>query len=143
MSNEIELTSGRVVFLRELHQIGTYEGLLNGLPTKERNERLVARTLQERVHKRYAVPVHLIAPHERALEMPDGETYPFGTPAALPAVTCIGRFESLSPKEKDAGDASGLVVLWFQDMFQYPLSTEILAGLRAIDWQAHAGNFEY
>lgn len=143
MSNEIELTSGRVVFLQELHQIGTYEGLLNGLPTKERNERFVARMLQEQVHTRYAMPVYLIAPHERVLEMPDGETYPFGTPAALPAVTCVGRFESLSPTRKDAGDASGLVVLWFQETFQYPLPPEILAGLQAIDWQAYAGNFEY
>jgi len=143
MPNEIELHSGRIVFVRELHQIGTYEGLLNGLPTKEKNERLVARILQERVHARYGMPVHLIAPRERMLKMPDGETYPFGTPAALPGVTCVGRFESLSPTRKDAGDASGLVVLWFQETFQYPLSPEILTSLQAIDWQACAGNFEY
>jgi hypothetical protein len=142
MSNKMHLQSGLVLLVRELRQLSTYEGLLEGLPTKEKNQKLIARLLQQQVDPRYAVPAHLILPNERMIEMSEGEIYPFGTPAALPSVTCIGRFESLSPTARGKGDASGLVVI-FQEDFQYPPPDEVTARLEANEWEKHAGNFEY
>lgn len=143
MSHEFKLRSGRTVRLRDLRQRGTYEGLLEGLPTSERNKRLMASLLRDEAHALYAVPAYLIAPLEQAIRLPEGESYPFGTPAALPAITCVGRFDSLSPTATGSGDASGLVVIWFQEEFQYPPPSDIVASLQLIDWDAHAGNYEY
>jgi hypothetical protein len=143
MKNDIKLCSGRVVALRELRQSSTYEGLLNGLPTKERNQKLVSQLLEQHRHQRYEVAPLLIKAFEREIALPDDEVYPFGTPAALPSVTCVGRFESLDPTTPHSGDASGLTVIWFQDHFQYPPPPEILAQLESIKWESHAGNFDY
>jgi hypothetical protein len=143
MTDEIKLQSGRSIYLRELHQYGVYEGLLNGLPTRERNEKFVTRLLKEEVSQTYQSTPYLIPPVEQIIEMPEGNTYPFGTPAALPSVVCICRFESLLPKASTQGDASGMVVIWFQENFHYPPEREIVMQIQQIDWESHAGNFEY
>jgi hypothetical protein len=142
VTGELKLESGREVVLRELQQRSTYEGLLNGLPTREKNQRLLAR-LKENAHPRYGVAPYIIAPTEQEIVLPEGETYPFGTPASLPRVQCIARFESVTPTAAGAGDASGLVVIWFQEQFQYPPAAEVAAQMKAIRWEVHAGNFEY
>lgn len=143
MKTELKLQTGRMVMLRELRQYGTYEGLLNGLPTKERNQKRLAHLIEEEGRNRYNTAPYLIEPAERTLELPKGDVYPFGTPSALPAVTCICRLESFAPTPRGTGDASGLVVIWFQNVFQYPPPGEIDAQLKAIDWDGLAGNFEY
>jgi len=143
MTNELKLQTGRTVWLRELRQRETYEGLLNGLPTKEGNQRLLVRLVKDERCERYSQGPYIIAPIERAIEMPEGEEYPFGTPSALPSVTCICRLESVFPTTPGNGDASGLVVVWFQDLFQYPPPTDIESHLKTIDWENNAGNFEY
>jgi len=143
MTKELKLISGRLLVLRELREFGTYEGVLEGLPTKEKNRKLLAWLRQEYVYARYAVSPLLLMPVEREIAMPEGEIYPFGTPAALPSITCIGRFESRSPTIAGEGDASGLVVIWFQEHFQYPPPSEIVECLESIEWEKYAGNFEY
>ena len=143
MAGELKLESGREVALRELQQRSTYEGLLNGLPTREKNQKLLARLLQENAHRRYGVAPYIITPIEREIVLPEGETYPFGSPASLPRVHCVARFESITPTAAGAGDASGLAVIWFQEQFQYPPAADVAAQIKAIRWEEHAGNFEY
>ena len=143
MKNDIKLQTGRSIYLRELRQYEVYEGLLNGLPTRELNEKFMARLLEEEASPTYQSAPYIITPIERKIEMPEGETYPFGTPAALPSVVCICRFESLFPRASEQGDASGMVVIWFQEDFHYPPEQDIVIQILNIDWESLAGDFEY
>jgi len=135
------LRSGRTVYLRSLKQWEFYEGLLEGLPTVEMNRKALARIIAEN-QQPYGEP-HLIQPKEESVEYIEGKVYPFGTPAAFPGVTCVGRFNSLSPARDKAKDYSGLVVIWFQHDFAFPIDAEVLKNLEVIDWEKHAVDMEY
>jgi len=140
---ELDLPSGRRLYLRELRQYLTYEGLLEGLPTAERNKQRLERLVAEHRDKPYAGGPYLIRPTETRVEYKRDEPYPFGTPAALPSVTCIGRFDSLQPARDKSRDLSGLVVIWFQDEFAFPIDPAVVSQLLAIDWEAHAADMDY
>jgi hypothetical protein len=139
-----ELASGRSLHLRELRQYLTYEGLLEGLPTAEGNERMLERLAAERRGKTYPDgPAHLIRPTERPVAYRKGERYPFGTPSALPRVTCIGRFQSFEPTNHRAGDFSGLVVIWFQEEYAFPIDPDVTRQILGIDWDGLAADIDY
>lgn len=143
-AGEIDMPSGRRLYLRELRQYLTYEGLLEGLPTAERNKQRLEQLVTEHREKPYEGGPYLIRPTETPIEYNrGGETYPFGTPSALPSVTCIGRFDSLQPARDQSSDLSGLVVIWFQDEFAFPIDPTVVAQLLAIDWDAHAADMSY
>lgn len=92
----------------------------------------------------YAGGPYVIQPTETPIEYNrDGRPYPFGTPSALPHVTCIGRFDSLQPAQDKNCDFSGLVITWYQDEFAFPIEPSMLSKLLAIDWETHAADMEY
>ncbi|WP_433932510.1 hypothetical protein AB3662_48225 [Sorangium cellulosum] len=140
---EFDLPSGRRLYLRELRQYLTYEGMLEGLPTVERNKEQIEELVSEHRDNPYPGGPYLIRPTEVPIELPEDDPYPFGTPSALPRVTCIGRFDSLDPARDQSRDFSGLVVIWFQDDFAFPIDPAVVAQLLAIDWEAHAADMEY
>ena len=144
MKNEIAFLD-RTVQLRALQQTLTYEGLLEGLPTKEMNKRLIERVLQESSNQIYDVSPYLVKPVEVPIDdyKGDGSVYSFGTPATLPDVLCVGRFESFSPTTGSSCYASGLVVIWFQGNFALPIADEILQHLRLTEWNNLAGSFDF
>lgn len=129
------LDVGRPIQLGELRQFRTYDGLMEGLPTTESNKKHIAFLLSG------TKPAVLIEPVERLIDM-GGERYPFGTPARLPAVTCIGRFHSRSIGENDPLYFSKLFVIWFQEKFTTPCPSAISNEIAAIDWDTHAENVE-
>lgn len=109
----MELTTGREIRLLAIDQYGTYEGLLLGVPTREMNQRnmdeLRVRYLRP---GEYGVPL-LLEPEQRPIDLPPN-THRMGTPARLPAVTCVARF--ISDALRDSGNIwSVLRVIWFQD----------------------------
>lgn len=137
-STEIILRSGRTICLCELRQYLTYEGLLEGLPTVEGNRRRLARLVEEyRGSHRLGDPL-VIPAAETPIEL--GRRYPFGTPSALPEVTCIGRFTSTPPARDASRDYSGLVVIWHQDAFALPIAPAILDRLQGLDWERCAAD---
>ncbi len=137
---QLKLDSGRVVHLGEFRQWLVYEWLWEGLPTKEMNSRRVASILAEnRGH--YGEPL-LIAPEEKPLEYHEGKKYPFGDPAALPGVCCVARFRSHWARDREK-DYSGLVVIWFQEEFAFPIDPKVAAQLQALDWERLATDHEY
>lgn len=140
---ELDLPSGRRLFLRHLQQYVTYAGRLEGFPTAGENKRTVQRLIAEYRDRPYPGEPYLIPPTERPIEFLGGRRYPFGTPSALPAVTCIGRFESLSPARDPQCDGSGLVVIWFQEEFAFPIDASVVAQLLTIKWEKHAGDWTY
>lgn len=141
-ASEFDL-SGRQVTLRELRQVLTYGGVLAGLPTVEMNQRQLERLVAD--HRGKPGEPCLIPPTEKPIDYRprDGRPYPFGTPSALPAVTCIGRFHSVLPVRDKSLDYSELVVIWFQDDFAFPIDPAVLAQILAIHWEACAADVEY
>jgi hypothetical protein len=139
----IVLPSGRWLHLQELRQYRTYEGLLEGLPTAERNKQRLERLVSEYRDAPYPGSPYLIRPTEEPVEYRDGRRYPFGTPSALPEVTCIGRFMSHEPARDEASDYSGLVIIWFQKEFAMPIDPSVGEHLRSLDWGRNAADLYY
>lgn len=117
----------------ELRQALEYEGLLEGLPTRERNEASIAALVEEQSS---TCGTFLIEPRQEPIEY---ERYPFGEPAALPSVRCIGRFQSATHVDPEA-HCSEVIVLWWQSEFGIPSDEAVLAPLRRIDWARYASD---
>lgn len=135
----LQNNSGRILYLRELRQWNVYEGLLEGLPTKEMNRKIVERIVGENGDS-IGEPL-LIEPIETPVEYIEGKRYPFGEPAAIPHVACVARFSSAAALDKDK-DYSLLRVVWFQNDFG-AIDSDIVMRLRMIDWERLARDFEY
>jgi hypothetical protein len=143
MMQELKLKSGRTIRLAELRQVATYEGLLEGLPTAEKNKNLIKRLLADRQNQAHGAPPVMLPFEERRIDLPPEHKYPFGTPSALPSVTVTARFTSLAPTSGADGDGSALVVIWFQHSFAYPPSAELVSQLESLDWERNAGSYEF
>jgi hypothetical protein len=131
-----ELASGRTIRLLALDQRGTYEGLLLGVPTREMNQGMLDRLVAQYVHPaEYGVPL-LLEPEQRSFDIPTRVHVP-GTPAKLPAVTCIARFNSDGQLGTD-DIWSVLRVIWFQADFAFPIEDRVLRQIAEIDWETHA-----
>ena len=138
---ELGLLSGKGIHLRELWQYLTYDGLLEGLPTEEMNERTLQHLLARYKDRPYPGAPYLIRPTQRRIDSSQRDPYPFGNPSALPRVTCISRFES-----RDAAldqPFSGLVVIWFQQEFAFPIDPAVVTQIETIDWQEHAAHYDW
>jgi hypothetical protein len=140
MSNkgDLQLSDGRHVFLVALDQSRTYEGVLEGIPTKERNRATIERAVQ-RAEQMWPGKCLLIEPIEIPITME--KEYPFGTPARIPIVQCIGRFRSFKPAHRTDLAWSELTVLWFQSEYAFPIDETVIAHLESIDWETHAEDY--
>lgn len=130
----IILASGRRVHLQGLRQYWTYEGL----PTAEGNRRRLDSLIAGHRDAPDPGAPRLIPPVEEPIAV--DRPYPFGTPSALPAITCIGRFTSSKPARAETHDFSGLVVIWFQRDYALPIDPVALDHLRRVDWNRHAAD---
>jgi hypothetical protein len=138
---KIQLDDGRDLFLVALNQSRTYEGVLEGLPTKEKNS-VIIKTAAKTAQELWRGAPYLITPTETAIML--DHDYPFGTPASIPAVVCIARFRSLSAISADNGnDHSELTIVWFQSNFAPPIAESALTHIRLIDWNAYAADYQY
>ncbi len=132
MTIDVKLDRGPTIRLVELRQYRVYEGLLEGLPTREMNDRLIeARLSCEREHSQ--LNVVLLEPSQTPI--PWDRPYPFGEPATLPATCCVARFRAAGERPDRY---SSLVLVWFQDEFALPVDPTILERIRALDWECQA-----
>jgi hypothetical protein len=137
-----KLDSGQEIHLDCLFQYPTYGGMLEGLPTRRKNARLVQRALEYAAEKLWdgGTP-HLLVPRETKLDI-SRERWPIPhedcEPVRIPPVTCLATFASLTWARDPDADCSSLRVVWFQDAFGPPADREVLRQLRAIDWPALA-----
>ena len=125
-------TKGKLrVELAELHQWGTYVGLLDGAPTHEMNERL----LEDVTRGPHDIPVHLVRPEERPTELPgqvpDANLLesPFGPHLFLPRYQCRGLFER---------GMFRVWIVWFQDTWAPPIDPVVRRELREFDFHSVA-----
>ena len=99
-------------------------------------DRLIARYVHP---AEYGVPL-LLEPEQTPIDV-TGRTPPRGIPAALPAITCIARFNSDGQLGTD-DIWSVLRVIWFQDEFAFPIDDRALRQIAEIDWETHATGWE-
>lgn len=132
---EIKLRSGGTIGCQSLQQHSTYAGLLEGLPTRQMNQRTIESLLKtERERGWWVGEPYLVPPVVRLIEYPGGGQYPFGDPEALPGVACVARFVAHAPNACTAE----LTVIWFQDVFAFPIAPHVREHLEGIDWTSKA-----
>lgn len=136
--NEFDLPCGHHIRLVALDQSFTEEGRLEGLPTKENNRRRLEWLAEEITARMPQIGCLMIPPTETLIPWDDATPYPFGTPASLPQIKCIGRFKSFKPARDTQADFSQLVVVWFQDHFALPIDGNVAEQIAHIDWTALA-----
>jgi hypothetical protein len=134
------LSNGRTIGLQSLKQWAVYAGLLEGLPTRQRNHAELKRLVEEVGRQDGRAPL-LITPVQEPIEY-EGR-YPFGEPARLPSIGCIGRFHSHEPASDSSKDCSDLTIIWFQDDYAFPLSPEVERAIVTVDWDALARDGAY
>jgi uncharacterized protein (TIGR02996 family) len=140
---DIRLRSGRRVSLRSLRQFRIYEGLLEGLPTTRMNQQIIERLMAEERDRLAGEEPYLIRAVEKPIDYARERPYPFGQPAELPPIGCVGRFHSFQPARSPQRDCSELVVIWFQSVFALPVDPLVCEQLLVIDWDRHANDFDY
>lgn len=141
MNKHLIIDSDLEVRIYSIQQKHTYEGLLEGLPTKEMNKRRIERFKQEAEKFCNMSHIHLIEPIETPIHY-DGK-YPFGEPAQLPSIVCImevGYHSTFRDLEKDY---SCLGIIFFQNHFAFPIDTEILEKIKQIPYRQLCAEFEY
>jgi hypothetical protein len=136
----IQLTGGRIIRLRWFRQHEVYARLLEGLPTREMNEQHIQALLDE-ARKRTSAASYVVPPREEPIE--HRGRYPFGDPAMLPRVACVGHFDSLPPACDTSQDYSSLVIIWFQQEYAFPIEPKALEKIRAIDWDQLAADHQH
>lgn len=139
--DDLRLDCGWSVSLRSLRQFLVYGGLLEGLPTREMNERIINRLVAEERGRPFASEPLLLQPEQRPVEYHRERPYPFGEPAAIPGVGCVGEFRSYQTVRDHHECYSSLVVIWFQDGFTPPIAPEVWPQFRAINWAQHAADY--
>jgi hypothetical protein len=137
----VVLTSGRSVDLAELRLSSTYGGMLEGYPCKPLNDLRIKALLRAAEHTFPTTPVHLVPPPR---EHPDQYAGAFGPVEVLPPVACVGNFDStaLTPTHDPVLYRSTLTVIWFQPGPQVPSGCDADAGLRGLDWEELARDYE-
>ena len=134
---EFRFASGRAARASALLVESTYAGLLEGLPSREMNDRLLS-VLVGRVQSIFGDwPVHVIEPPRRTGEDRRGR----GPVERLPDCWVAADFTA-SPIDS-AMDGSRLILVWFQET-AFPMPADaILAQLRGVDWEGLARDFEF
>ncbi|GAA2130815.1 hypothetical protein GCM10009760_03820 [Kitasatospora kazusensis] len=137
----IALPSGRSIELSSVQLSSTYGGMLEGYPHGRWNDRLLERLLRNTEQARPGTPVHLVTP---VREYPDTSAGGFGPVELLPAVTCVGSFEShpVDPQLVQVLHRSTLTVIWFQATPDMPSDDAPDDGLRGIRWDELAKDYE-
>lgn len=130
MNNRIEVGNNETVHIINIHQSLTYDGLLEGMPTKRLNDRILEGTQAYAKKLFHCNAVFLIEPEQKPIEY-EGR-YPFGEPAGMPLVTCIVKLKSYGTYRDKTKDYSELVVIWLQEEFLFPIDPEILEKIKQI-----------
>ncbi len=131
------LASGRPVDLADLRLSSTYGHMREGYPCKPVNDLRIRALVRaaERAHP--GAPVHLVPPPR---EYPDQYAGGLGPVEVLPAVACLGTFQSaaLDPARDPVAYRSRLVVVWFQSSPRLPSGCDAEPALRDLDWSGLA-----
>lgn len=136
----LKLNSGITIHLKALNQYCTYEGLLEGLPTQGMNKDKIKSALAL-PKKTWNCKVHLIPPVETSIEI--GMPYPFGVPASIPPITCVGLWGTTGFERNHQYGCLQLAIVWHQAQFALPIDDGVLQQILKIDWESTGEFFEF
>ena len=140
---ELVLASRRQIFADRVYLHTTYSGLLEGKPNDEINSCILAGIPREMSRIFGGVPVFIQPPDITRIEEPHpliaGKTRVVST---IPPVTVVAKFTSYTPTNQK-GDASNLVVVWFQNATPPFLDEKVRAHLELLDWDSQASDFSW
>ena len=139
----IELLSGRTIRLADLRMSSTYGTWLEGYPTAKWNRRVLDNLIREHSNNPYPGAPFLVPPVETPTPALDPWHQHLGPPSSLPAITCVAHFTSDRPARSEYADFSGLVVLWFQDDYAFPIDPAAFDQIRALDWDRIAADLDF
>ena len=149
MSGTVPLNDGRIIHLRQLHQCLTYGGLLVGTPDADLNNHRIQDLMEQaQGHRPTWGQPYLIEPPRRTYQQQPGDiddilTRTTHVPEWIPAIGCIGWFESYQVARDPQCDFSFLAIVWFQEGWAMPISPEILAAIQALDWNTLASDGQF
>lgn len=130
------------VSIDTLYQAKTYGGLLEGVPTKRLNDQIIERVKNKAREMAHGImPVTIIEPKTRKILGLENNV--FGKSIALPGVYCIAEIISSQTFKDPSKDGSGLMVIWFQDTFAWPIQEDVLQELQKLPYKQLCGEFEY
>ena len=145
--SHVIITDGNLnVTITRIMQWRTYDGLLEGLPTIEMNNRHLTVAKEEAKKFCWQDEIYLIEPEQTPISYDEGKygKYPFGKPASLPQVTCIAKIKCLSTTFKDkTKDYSSLGIIWFQENYAFPIDKNVLEKIKEIPFRESCGEFEW
>jgi len=136
-NQHIEVTKGRWIKLHQLVQRSIYANVLEGVPNRLVNRRIVSSAMEE--GRRIGEPCHLMAPPTIAVALGNSEDRGDWTPERLPRVVCIGHFVSApTGANLDYDWRSELTVVWFQEDYAFPLPPRVRSDFAALSWDTLA-----
>jgi hypothetical protein len=154
---QITLTDNRTIALVRLTQWLTYRGLLAGIPFRRMNQETIDYALEKAsaecldgLNPVLIPPVATPVPYQarpRPSPSPlsgdgssEGEKQQWNSRhyETLPAVACIGHFDSGALKRPGSEPYSSLVVVWFQDRFAAPIDADVRVQIERLDWEGLA-----
>jgi hypothetical protein len=141
----ITLDSGRVLTMNSFVQYTTYSGMMEGLPTRERNDSMLNYAPESETYVLHAPRLYsdfckMLPPDSFMIRR-----YAEDPLEVLPGVTCVARMESkpcenMEWNDIDPPSKSLLTLVWFQNEWAFPIDPEAMKKLKAFDWDAHAHN---
>lgn len=129
---DVEFANGVIASLRSLHQSRTYEGLLDGAPTVEMNERLVASVRERYRGSDRGHDGLVLEPPQKLLD--DGTMNLPSSRSLLPRVLCSAWVSRWPGPNDECGDESHLTVVWWQEDWALPIDEQVLAQVRKVPW---------
>ena len=124
-----DLDCGRSVYLDSLHYSRTYAGLLEGRPNAQYNTEITTR-----VCTNTNSPAHLVPPD---LDNTDPE-HP-----SLPPIEMIAKVWCNDPITPN-GMGSHATIIWYRDTWDSQSLTDVvLDGIRGVDWNKIAADFDW
>jgi hypothetical protein len=140
--SDLTLSSRRWVKLIEVRMSSTYGGMMASHPSKRVNDFIIGSRLRAAGEAYPDLPVHLVQP---TIEYPDRPAGVRERVELLPAVACIGVFESaeIDPAHDDGWHFSALAVVWFQPTPTLPSHDGADPALLDIAWEELARDYEH
>ena len=131
---EIVLETERRVRMSTLNQFRTYEGVMEGLPTKRHNRFFIEKAVEKVRSWAGNEEPYLIEPTQMRRSLAGRDYF------VLPAVTCAAEFLSHG---HDASSRTWLWIIWYQEEFALPIDEEVVAQIQRVPWDSVASRHFY
>jgi hypothetical protein len=135
----IRMSGGRLASVTAFSVLPTNVGIFEG-GLNPRANAIQRRKILALAKERFGDPIIVVEPHVEPLHRDAAgqvvrERYPW--------MACMARLTSKALVEDDFNVSSKLTLVWWQDTFDAPLSTEIERAAAAVDWDRSARDVEF